>query len=454
MEKALELWKNTKEELRNLLSHEVFNDSIAETNEIYKIENNVIYLIVPNNFAKFRITKYHLGRINEIAKRLSNGIYSFNVISADQISTTQQNSISTPDVAQKVTRRNIRPEYTFENFVTGEKNRFAFLMAMKAAESPYEVANPLYIFGDVGLGKTHLMMSIGNYALDNNNKLNVVYTTAQQFTEDYFNASSKRQNNGFESFYNYYRSADILLVDDIQFLSGKNQTQEEFFKLFEYLNENNKQIVLTSDRPANELENIMSRLKSRFSWGLLVDIKKPDFEHRKLITKKKLSFLIPNPNIVPEDVIEYIALHFDDNIRDLESAVRRVIYYCTAMNNDFSLQNTIEALEGILPKDKDDVSVSTSTQAEKIKNIVARHYKVDPKDLAGSSKKKEIAWARQVAMYLIKTQLSLQLTAIAKMFGGKDHTTVMHATKKIQNAINEDELVKQDIDYLCQLLDN
>lgn len=454
MEKELQLWKDTKAQLKNYIPEEQYNESIEGINEIHKFRNNYIYLIVKDALAKYRIEKFYLQKMNEILSTLTDDKIQFKLIRKDDAEAEKEdsNKLVYPDQSPQVTRRNLRPEYTFDNFVTGENNRYAFLTAMKAAESPYEVANPLYIFGDVGLGKTHLMTAIGNYILDNNINANVIYTTAQQFAEDYFVASTKTGNK-FENFYDYYRSADVLLVDDIQFFSGKNGTQEEFFKLFEFLFEKNKQMVITSDRPANELENIMARLKSRFSWGLPVDIKKPDLEHRKLIAKKKLFFLVSDPSSVPDDVIDYIAINFDENVRTLEGALRRLVSYCATFNSPINLENAVNALDSLISKDKADITPSNSTYVEKIKHVVSSYYNIDVKELSGNSKKKEIAWARQIAMYLVRTQLDLPLKTVGSFFGGRDHTTVVHAENKINKAIKDDWSVKNDIDILCQKLE-
>ena len=249
--------------------------------------------------------------------------------------------------------RSLRPEYTFDNFVTGEANREAFTFAVKVAESPNVTINPFYIFGDVGLGKSHLMMAIGHYILDNNINANIVYTTAQQFVEDYFKSKNKNQRNTAiaDNFDKYYRSADVLLVDDIQYLADRQGSQDEFFKLFEYLFENNKQIVITSDKPAAEL-NIMARLKSRFSWGMQTDIKKPNLQLRVAILRDKLRFLISDPTVIPDNVLTYIAENFDTNVRDLEGALRRFISFCVSFNIPFTLENAANSLEGIIPKDK------------------------------------------------------------------------------------------------------
>ena len=211
---------------------------------------------------------------------------------------------------KSVTQRILRPEYTFENFVPGEANREAFTFAVKVAESPHVTVNPFYIFGDVGLGKTHLMMAVGHYILDNNLNANIVYTTAQQFVEDYFKSKNKNQKSTSVSEYfdNYYRNADVLLVDDIQYLADRQGSQDEFFKIFEYLFENNKQIIVTSDRKASEL-NIMDRLKSRFTWGMQVDIKKPNNDLRKAILKNKLATLIENTHAVSEEALDLTELY-------------------------------------------------------------------------------------------------------------------------------------------------
>ncbi len=456
MEKGLQLWNDTKQQLASIIEKEQFRESIDIITEVHKISNNSIYLIVKDALTQYRITKFYLAKMNEILEKLNpSEKMQFKLITKENAEKEkgEENIVIAPEASKTITRRNLRAEYTFDNFVTGENNRYAFITAMKAAESPYEVANPLYIFGDVGLGKTHLMTAIGNYILDNNVNSNVIYTTAQQFAEDYFVASSRKTPNKFESFYNYYRNADILLVDDIQFLSGKNGTQEEFFKLFEFLYEKNKQMVITSDRPANELENIMARLKSRFSWGLLVDIKKPDFEHRKMILKKKINFIINDPSRVSDDVIEYIALNFYENVRTLEGALRRLISYCDTFKCPIDLETAEFVLEPLISKDKNNVNPTNSSRVEKIKNVVANYYNVDVAELSGNSKKKELAWARQVSMYLVRTQLDLPLKTVGNFFGGRDHTTVVHAENKINALIKEDWSVKNDIDLLCQKLE-
>ena len=295
------------------------------------------------------------------------------------------------------------------------------------------------------------MTAIGHFILDNDINANVIFTTAQQYTEDYFAATNKKNRDcdSLEEFNNFYRSADVLLVDDIQFLKDKVKTQEEFFKLFEYLHEKNKQIVITSDRPATELE-IMDRLKSRFSWGIPVDIRKPNFELRKSILKKKLAFLISDPSCVGDDVLTFIAENFDENVRELEGALRRFVSYCVAFNIPFSLENAKSSLTSIISKEKQTASTSDSVIIEKVKTVVSTYFNVSVRDIVGSSRKQEIAYVRMVTIYLLRTILNLPLKKIGELLGGRDHATIAHSIDKIANSIETDVSVKQDIDILRQ----
>lgn len=449
------IWLKVKEKLKESIDEPTYLATFDEIKEIYKVQNGYIYLPVSTTLISYRIQKFYLAKMNEFLADFVTEKMSFKLITLADIEAEKKNfekkSFSAPDNPEKFKSRTLRPEYTFENFVTGEANREAFTFSIKVADSPHVTVNPLYIFGDVGLGKTHLMTAIGHYILDNNINANIIFTTAQQYTEDYFNATNKNNKNSgnLESFNQFYRSADVLLVDDIQFLKDKLKTQEEFFKLFEYLHENNKQIVITSDRPASELE-IMDRLKSRFSWGIPVDIKKPNFDLRKTILKKKLAFLISDPMVVPDDVLTFIADNFQENVRELEGALRRFVSYCVAFNIPFTLENAQTSLNSIISKDKQVANVSNSVVIEKIKNIVAEYFNISVRDLIGSSRKQEIAYARMVTTYLLRKVLNLPLKKIGELLGGRDHATIAHAIEKITNSIETDALVKQDVDVLIQ----
>jgi len=441
------LWKQTLDILRQELDESDFMVLFSEVNDIYKVEANYIYLIVPNALTKFRIEKFYISKLNEILSTLTGSLMKYKFILKDDVEAAEKSSLSNKDAMSK---RPLKAEYTFSNFETGESNRFAFISAMKVAETPESLYNPLYIFGDVGLGKTLLMMAIGHYILDNKIDTNVVYTSAQEFTEDYFIATStKKGKENIETFYNKYRSADVLLVDDIQFLEGKQATQEEFFKVFEYLHGLNKQIVITSDRSANELKNMMARLKSRFNWGLSVDIKVPEKPLRVNILKRKLSYLIENPKEVPLEVLDLIADLFTKNARDLEGGLRRYITYCVSMNLPFTVENVYLALESLIPE-KEEEKQNNIRNFENIKAEVAGYFKISVADLESNSRKQQIAYARQLAIYIIKSLFDPPLKTIGELFGNRDHATVSHSYDKIQNLVKTNPLVKGDYDLLVK----
>lgn len=448
MDASLTLWKKTLDILKQDMDEADFAVLFSEVNEVYKVESNYIYLIVPNALTKFRIEKFYINRLNEILSTLTDSLVKFKFILEDDIHEAEK-----PLIAKKnsLYKRPLKAEYTFSNFETGESNRFAFISAMKVAESPESLYNPLYIFGDVGLGKTHLMMAIGHYILDNKIDTNVVYTSAQEFTEDYFLAiSTKKGKENIQDFYSKYRDADVLLVDDIQFLEGKQSTQEEFFKVFEYLHGLNKQIVITSDRSANELKNMMARLKSRFNWGLSVDIKAPDKALRVKILKRKLSYLIENPKEVPLEVLDLIADIFTKNARDLEGGLRRYVTYCVSLNLPFTLENVYIALDSLIPE-KEDKHLNIKNY-ENVKQEVSAYFKVSIADLESPSRKQQVTYARQMAMYLIKEIYGPPLKAIGELFGNRDHATVSHSCDKITNLLKTNPLVKGDYDLLMKKL--
>lgn len=449
MDNAETLWQIVKSKLETAYTKQVYEDNFQQINKIYRVHNNYIYLVVPNQFVKYKIEKFYLEKMNQILCENVEEKMRFKLILEEEIKQEEENKSSIAlNVADKVSpirSRKLKPEYTFNNFVTGEANREAFTFALQVAGSLHVTSNPLYLFGDVGLGKTHLMMSIGHFVLDNNINANVVYTTAQQFVEDFYNSKSKNQKStdAATQFNEYYRNADLLLVDDIQFLSGKTASQEEFFKLFEDLFENNKQIVITSDRPANELD-LMSRLKSRFSWGLPVDIKKPNLELRKAILKKKLQFLIERPEMVEDEALSYIAESFTESIRELEGALRKFVYTCVAFNQEFSLENAKSSLAALNREKVNDASGNT-VEIERIKNVVADYFNITSKDLVSSSRKQNLVYARDVLVYILRNNYNFPLKKIGDFLGGKDHSTIAHSFDKIETGISKDPNMKQDI---------
>lgn len=429
---------------------ETFKDRFTNVIDVLKFENDYIYVIIKDPLTKLLIEKFNSRRMNEILESISNQKIAFKFITEEDAKKEQEKSKNLiasidPKTLERSTRK-LRAEFTFDNFVIGESNRFAFITAMKVAESPYSVLNPLYMFGDVGLGKTHLMMAIGHYILDKNRNANVVYTSAQQFVEDFF-IYTKKDSSNIEYFYNKYRQADILLVDDIQLLENKPGSQEEFFKVFDYLHENNKQIIITSDRKANDLK-LMDRLKSRFSWGMPVDIQSPDRELRINILKRKLEFLIPNPKSVPLECLELIADLFTNNIRELEGALRRFVTYCVSMNVEFTKDNALMILESIIPKANSDFKDENDKIIQNVKEIVTTYFQISETDLISNSRKPSLVYARNLCYYIIRNKYGIQLKKIGEHFGNKDYTTIMHGFDKIKDSINTDSKIKSDVVYV------
>lgn len=455
MDEALALWNKTLDVLKKEISSDDFEDLFSDVTDVLKEENGYIYVIVPLQFNKYRIETFYCNELNDILCRFTPEKKKFKFITKDEAEEAKKKEKENPFVSPVVpisSSRNLSPIYTFKNFEVGESNRAAFLYAMKVAETPQKMYNPLYIFGDVGLGKTHLMTSIGHYILDDNINANVVFVTSQKFAEDYFLATnSKKPENSIENFYDKYHNADVLLVDDIQFLENRVQTQEEFFKLFEHLVGQNKQIVITSDKPANELKNMMERLKSRFNWGLSVDIKAPDKNLRINILKSKLNSLVKDPSDVPSDVLEELADYFPTNIRDLEGALRSFVTYCVCMNVPFTKENMLIALERILPKQKGDSKDKKDINIlELVSEKVALYCHTNIKDLVSTTRKQNIAYARHLSMYLLRTKYGVLLNDIGTFFGGRDHASVSHGVEKIETMLKDNAMAKMDVDNLVK----
>ncbi len=450
MENFENIWNQVKSKLQLTFDDDTYKEHFALIDNIFKVSNNYIYLIAPNSYIKNKIDNFYLNRLNYILNEYVDQQYLFKIITKEQatqeLKKETKYEINTPEEEiENKYKTGLNHTYTFDNFVVGPSNRLAYTSATKVADQPASFANPLYIFGNVGLGKTHLMQCIGNFALENNPNQKVLYVKTDQFIEDYGNAAQKRSFNDFSE---KYENIDILLVDDIQFLAGKTKTQLEFFKIFEKLKDNNKQIVITSDRPASELFDIMSRLTSRFEWGLSVDINKPSLEHRILILKKKLNIETSDPDLISEEILEYIANIFDNNVRELEGALKRVLFYCTAFNYEFSIENTREALKNLINSKNATDKPIDRTNYTNIIDIVSNYYNINTTDLLSKKRQKKYVFARQISMYIIKNLYDLTFKKIGQIFNGRDHSTVIYSIEQISNYIQTDDSVKNDIEKL------
>ncbi|MDY0317854.1 MAG: chromosomal replication initiator protein DnaA [Candidatus Izemoplasmatales bacterium] len=445
-----DIWKKIKSTLQSEFDNDIYNEHFAEINNVFRVNNNLVYLIAPNSFIKNKIENFYINRLNYYLNNFVEEKYLFKIITKEQaaieIAKDQPYEINKPEEnLENKYKTGLNNTYTFDNFVVGASNRLAYTSAMKVADQPGIFANPLYIFGDVGLGKTHLMECIGNYALENNINLKVLYVKTDQFIEDYASAA---QNKTFDDFSKKYEDVDILLVDDIQFLSGKTKTQLEFFKIFEKLKDNNNQIVITSDRPASDLYDIMSRLTSRFEWGLSVDISKPNLDHRISILKKKLSIETSDPELISEEILEYIASVFDNNIRELEGALKRVLFYCTAFNYKFTIENTKDALKNLINSKNVGSKDIDKNNYNNILDVVSNYYNINTSDLLSKKRQKKYVFARQISMYIIKDLYDLTFKRIGQIFNGRDHSTVIYGIEQISNYIQTDDSVKKDVEKL------
>jgi len=340
---------------------------------------------------------------------------------------------------------NLNPRYSFDNFVVGSSNAYATAVAKRVAFEPGLKDNPLFLYGKSGLGKTHLMQAIGNEISKNSPDLKVVYVTSERFTNDMINSLRDRDSN-MESFRKKYREVDVLLIDDVQFIEGKEGTQEEFFHTFNDLYQNNKQIVLTSDRKPKDLITLEERLRTRFEWGITIDISIPDYETRMAILKKKAE---SQNSYIPEDVLSYIAEKIDSNIRELEGALLKIISYAGISHKNIDIPLAEEALRSILP---DEGIIKITPQ--KIIERVATFYNITVEDILGQSKMKNISFPRQVAMYLCKTMTNMNFVMIAKAIGNKDRTTVMHGVDKIMELSETNPAVKSEIEYIVKDLNS
>lgn len=339
---------------------------------------------------------------------------------------------------------NLVPNHTFDTFVVGNSNRFAHAACHAVAEAPAKAYNPLFIYGGVGLGKTHLMHAIGNQILNDNPSAKIIYLSTETFMNELINSIKDDKN---EEFRNKYRNVDVLLLDDIQFIQHKESTQEEFFHTFNALHNSSKQIIISSDRPPKDIATLEDRLRSRFEMGLITDIQPPDYETRIAILRKKSQ---ADKKSVPDNVIEYVAKNIKSNIRELEGAINRISAYADLYNKEITLEFAEDALKTLLSgKENKEITV------DDIKERVAQYYNVNVDELHQKKRTKELAFARQVAMYISKEYIpNITYSAIGEHFGGKDHTTVMHAVTKISSEMKQKRDVKEKIENIVNDLKN
>ena len=411
---------------------------------IRSIEGNNIVFTANSEFQKDFIENKYRSLIFNTLRYITNKDWTFSVIdlsqedsSEDVISDDKTSSNSTEIKSNKST---LNTKYTFETFVVGDNNRLAYAAALAVGNEPAKSYNPLFLYGGVGLGKTHLMNAIGNRIIENNNKANVLYVTSEKFTNQLVNAIKDNKN---EIFRNKYRNIDVLLIDDIQFIAGKERIQEEFFHTFNTLHDNRKQIVISSDRPPKDIPLLEDRLKSRFEWGLIADISIPDYETRLAILRKKAQ----TDNIIVDDVIlSTIATRVASNIRELEGVFNKLVAFSTLANGPITIEMAEKAINDISAQKEKVIS------ADYIQDVVAKYFNINKKDLKSSKRSNDIAYPRQIAMYLCREVAGLSFPKIGEEFGKRDHTTVMHGCNKIEKEIKENTNTKLIVESVKKII--
>ncbi|WP_297635693.1 chromosomal replication initiator protein DnaA [uncultured Clostridium sp.] len=440
-----QLWEKTLNIIKGEMSEVSFNTWIKSCEPI-SMSDTTIKISVPNTFTQDILEKRYKDLVVNSIKASCAKTYKIEFLVASEINAIEETN-SNPKVKKEKSEENqnpaddlttsLNPKYTFDSFVIGNSNRFAHAASLAVAEAPAKAYNPLFIYGGVGLGKTHLMHAIGHYILQNNSKSKVVYVSSEKFTNELINAIKDDKN---EEFRNKYRNIDVLLIDDIQFIAGKERTQEEFFHTFNALHDANKQIILSSDRPPKEIPTLEDRLRSRFEWGLIADIQVPDFETRMAILKKKAD--VENLSVANE-VMVYIATKIKSNIRELEGALTRIIAYSSLTNRAITVDLASEALKDIISKKQ-----GKHVTIEIIQDIVASYFNLRIEDLKSQRRTRNVSYPRQIAMYLSRKLTDMSLPKIGEEFGGRDHTTVIHAYEKISDNLNRDESLQHTIEEL------
>ena len=455
MNEVKEKWPEIIEHLR--VEHELLNVSFntwIKPLKVYDVIDDTAYILVnKDSSVEYIDKKYRLPLMVCIAE-ITGKEYEIQFVSEDDDKLNEIHNASIDNGQKKKTKSlaekaGLNPKYTFDTFVVGGNNNFAHAASLAVAESPGEVYNPLFLYGGVGLGKTHLMHSIAHFILDKNPKKKVLYVTSETFTNELIDALRNGKTAGNESamlnFRDKYRNIDVLLIDDIQFIIGKESTQEEFFHTFNHLHTLGKQIIISSDKPPKDIETLESRLRTRFEWGLIADISSPDYETRMAILQKKIELDHLEKYNIKNDVLDYIAANVKSNIRELEGSLNKLIalYKLNNNNNPIDIALAAEALKDIISSDN-----RREVTPELILDIVADHFGITVADLKIKKRDSEIAVPRQICMYLMRTMTDTALKGIGAVLGGKDHSTVKYGVEKIAKDIESDEMMANTINII------
>ena len=442
MEKVISKW----DEILNTVKkeHEISDisfDTWMRPLEVYAVEENTLYILAPfEQMALSYIQKKYYLPLKVAIGEVVGVQYDIQFILPEHARSLNIKKPTKKVASLNGSNSNLNPNYTFETFVVGNNNRFAQSASLAVAESPGETYNPLYIYGGPGLGKTHLMHSIGHFILDQNPNAKVIYVTSEQFTNEVIESIRNGNASSMTKFRDKYRTVDVLMIDDIQFIIGKESTQEEFFHTFNALQTQGKQIILTSDKPPKEMETLEERIRSRFEWGLMADIGIPDYETRMAILRKKAES--DNFNI-DDDILNYIANNIKSNVRELEGALNKLLAYHNLCNETITMDIAQKELQNIITPDK-----PREITPQLIIEVVTEHFNISMDQMISRSRSSDIAKPRQIAMFLCKTMTDSSLDVIGSFLGGRDHSTIIHGIKKISDEYDANENTKTLIDTI------
>lgn len=442
------MWERVLSKLEMMTTAVSFDLWIRPLEVLEFKDYNTLVLVASSTMAKNQILKNHKSQLQNSINEVFNDEIKFEILDQNEkdeyIKTNKPTKNQTVEETKNTQSSSFNEKYTFDNFVVGKSNQFVYAAAKSVAENPGQKFNPLFIYGGVGLGKTHLLHAIGNYIHDAYPEKKIMYATCEKFTNDYIESLSAKKDMANFEFREKYRNLDVLMIDDIQFISNKTSTQEEFFHTFNDLYQRQKQIIITSDRPPKEIATLEERLRSRFTSGLIQDIQSPDFETRVAILRKKAQ---QEKYSIDDDVITFIAEKVDTNIREMEGILSKVFFFATLLGKkSATLEEAYEALKENMDEIKEGLSPDT------IIDTVCKYFNISRNDIVGKKKSKEIVEPRMISIYLICELLDLPLVAIGKKFGDRDHTTIMHARDKITEQLKTNNKIKVYINDIKDLL--
>ena len=445
MDSIKDNWDLIKETLRKEydLSDIAYSTWVAPLN-FYNVENNVVTILIPSNQSHFlnyisnKYKSYFQVTISEMMHHTYDIAFILEKAANEEKETN--NPKQNPVYNINYENANLHPKYNFNTFVVGSNNKFAHSASLAVAESPGDTYNPLYIYGGAGLGKTHLMHSIGHFILKQNHNMKVLYVTSEQFTNEVINSIRSGNAADMTKLREKYRTVDVLLIDDIQFIIGKESTQEEFFHTFNVLHAAEKQIIISSDKPPKEMETLEERFRSRFEWGLIADIQPPDYETRMAILQKNAENFSKK---IDDEVFTYVATNIKSNIRELEGAFNKIIAFSKLNNVEINLEMAQEALKDIIYPDK-----PKEVNPSLIINVVAEHFGVNPEDITSKKRNSEFVEARQVVMYLCRSMTDTSYQNIGRILGKKDHTTIIHGVNKITEELENNEDLRNKVEII------